>query len=152
MNENKNGQAVQSKPADQQIKGNNVTVPNPKNEVMTPEKIKDPVVDKGNEQIGGVKKQQENKDSKAPVVEQKSSMQEGQKIQSNPTTRLNDKNNVNASDLKKDVNASEKTKTPIQNKEEVEEEIGYDEEQEKNERSEKDKAPVAEQKKSVPVV
>lgn len=133
MNENKSGQAVQSKPADQSIKGNNGAMPNPKSTIMTPEKIKDPVVDKGNEQIGDVKKQQENKDSKeskVPVVEQKSS-----NAMSNP---------------KQDINAPEKTKDPVVNK--GDEQIGEkDKGQEKNERSEEKKSPVAEQKKEMPV-
>ena len=73
MKENTNGQAVQGKPADQTTKGNDGTLVNPKNVVMTPEKIKEPIESKENEQIRDVKKQPENKDSqgsKAPVAEQ----------------------------------------------------------------------------------
>ncbi len=79
MNENKNGQAVQSKPADQPTKGNNGTVLNPKNEVMTPEKTKTPpTAKKEGEQIGGEDKGQEknerSEEKKSPVGEQKKEM------------------------------------------------------------------------------
>lgn len=140
MKENTNGQAVQGKPADQQTKGNDGTQPNPKNQVMTPEKIKAPIEAKGNEQIGDAKRQQENKDSQNNLVGQQK-----------------EKNNADVSDSKKDINSSGKTRTPIENKndaqvEEADEEIGDDEEdQEENERSEDRETSINEPRKGMPI-
>lgn len=138
MKENTNGQAVQGKPADQAIKGNDSATANPKNVVMTPEKIKAPIESKENEQIRDVKKNQgneESKESKTPVAEQKDNV-------------------VDKNVPKKDINAPEQVKTPVENKSnrQVEgAEIADDEDRDDDEVSEEQESSETERKKGMPI-
>lgn len=131
MKENTNDQAVQGKPADQAVKGNDSTLVNPKNVIMTPEKIKAPIESKENEQNKDVKKQEENKESKAPVAEQKSNV-------------MDDKNVP-----KKDMSTPGQVKTPVENKANIKvegAEIAEDEEQDEDELSAEPETAVIERK------
>lgn len=139
MKENTNGQAVQGKPADQTIKGNDGTVVNPKNVIMTPEKIKAPIENKENEQTRDVTKQQVDKDSqesKAPVAEQNGNVKDDKNVP------------------KKDIRTPEQVKTPVENKtnKQVEgAEIAEDEEQDDDELSAEPETPVTERKQGMPI-
>lgn len=119
MKENKNGQQVQGNLTDKKGKQNNETEANPKREGNTPEKIT-PVENKKDEQTGNLKNQKENErpdKRKTPVANENNNGKNNEADLNTPKGDLNEGSNGNKPDSRKDGNKSEKSKTPILDRE-----------------------------------